>query len=375
LWKKDLFFKSRSFFYIRQSLSKAIIFELARKICTFGTPKINSISLKSRNTIIFLVFSLILIGLFIADLAWGSIHISLREIVDVFTGHKDNIINAEILLNFRLPKAITAILAGASLSVAGLMMQTLFRNPLADPYILGVSSGSSLGVALITMASATLPAVLVNSGWAMIIAAVAGAALVLVLVVGVSFRVRNSVSLLIVGIMFGTIAGSVVSVLQNFSNPDAIKLFVMWTFGSLSSVTWAYMQVLLPVSVLGLGIAFFLHKKLDGLLLGDNYARGLGISIIPTRFIIVIATGLLAGGITAFTGPIAFVGVAIPHIVRGVFRSSTHRILLPGSVLCGASLLLMCDIISQIPAYTLPINTISSLFGAPIILWIILKKH
>lgn len=331
--------------------------------------------MKSRNTIIFLVLSLILIGLFIADLAWGSIHISLREIVDVFTGHKDNIINAEILLNFRLPKAITAILAGASLSVAGLMMQTLFRNPLADPYILGVSSGSSLGVALITMASATLPAVLVNSGWAMIIAAVAGAALVLVLVVGVSFRVRNSVSLLIVGIMFGTIAGSVVSVLQNFSNPDAIKLFVMWTFGSLSSVTWAYMQVLLPVSVLGLGIAFFLHKKLDGLLLGDNYARGLGISIIPTRFIIVIATGLLAGGITAFTGPIAFVGVAIPHIVRGVFRSSTHRILLPGSVLCGASLLLMCDIISQIPAYTLPINTISSLFGAPIILWIILKKH
>jgi len=331
--------------------------------------------LKSRNTIIFLVLSLILIGLFIADLAWGSIHISLREIVDVLIGHKDNIINAEILLNFRLPKAITAILAGASLSVAGLMMQTLFRNPLADPYILGVSSGSSLGVALITMASATLPAVLVSSGWAMIIAAVAGAALVLVLVVGVSFRVRNSVSLLIVGIMFGTIAGSVVSVLQNFSNPDAIKLFVMWTFGSLSSVTWAYMQVLLPISVLGLSIAFFLHKKLDGLLLGDNYARGLGISIIPTRFIIVIATGLLAGGITAFTGPIAFVGVAIPHIVRGVFRSSTHRILLPGSVLCGASLLLMCDIISQIPAYTLPINTISSLFGAPIILWIILKKH
>jgi iron complex transport system permease protein len=331
--------------------------------------------LKSGNITLFFLLSLVLIALFIADLAWGSIHISFSEIIAVFSGSDQNVINSEILLNFRLPKAITAVLAGASLSVAGLMMQTLFRNPLADPYILGVSSGSSLGVALITMASALLPSMLVNSGWAMIIAAVTGAALVLLLVVGVSFRIRNSVSLLIVGIMFGTIAGSVVSVLQNFSNPDAIKLFVMWTFGSLSSVTWTYMQVLLPVSVIGLSIAFILHKKLDGLLLGDNYARGLGISIIRTRFVIVIATGLLAGGITAFTGPIAFVGVAIPHIVRGIFKSSTHKILLPGSVLCGASLLLICDIISQIPAYTLPINTISSLFGAPIILWIILKKR
>lgn len=331
--------------------------------------------MKSGNITLFFLLSLVLIVLFIVDLAWGSIHISFSEIIAVFSGNDQNVINSEILLNFRLPKAITAVLAGASLSVAGLMMQTLFRNPLADPYILGVSSGSSLGVALITMASALLPSVLVNSGWAMIIAAVAGAALVLLLVVGVSFRIRNSVSLLIVGIMFGTIAGSVVSVLQNFSNPDAIKLFVMWTFGSLSSVTWNYMQVLLPVSLTGLSTAFVLHKKLDGLLLGDNYARGLGISIIRTRFVIVIATGLLAGGITAFTGPIAFVGVAIPHIVRGIFKTSTHKILLPGSVLCGASLLLVCDIISQIPAYTLPINTISSLFGAPIILWIILKKR
>lgn len=309
-----------------------------------------------------------------ADLAWGSIHISIREILDVFGGNKENAINSEILLNFRLPKAMTAIIAGASLSVAGLMMQTLFRNPLADPYILGVSSGASLGVALITMASVGLPMVLVNSGWALIIAAVIGAALVLFLVVGVSFRVHNSVSLLIVGIMFGTIAGSIVSVLQNFSNPDAIKLFVMWTFGSLSSVTWTYMQVLAPISLIGLSMAFFLQKRLDGLLLGENYAKGLGISIVQTRLLIVIATGLLAGGITAFTGPIAFVGVAIPHIARGIFRSSGHKILLPASVLCGSTLLLACDIISQIPAYTLPINTISSLFGAPIILWIILKR-
>jgi iron complex transport system permease protein len=308
-------------------------------------------------------------------LAWGSIRIPIGDVLSVFTGRGADGINSEILLNFRLPKAITAVLAGASLSVAGLMMQTLFRNPLADPYILGVSSGASLGVALITMASALLPVMLVNSGWATVLAAVIGAGLVLLLVVGVSFKIQNAVSLLIVGIMFGTIAGSIVSVLQNFSNPDTIKLFVLWTFGSLSAVTWSYMQVLVPVCLVGLAMAFALQKRLNGLLLGENYARGLGVSIIRTRLLIVIATGLLAGGITAFTGPIAFVGVAIPHIARGIFRTSNHRILLPATLLCGATLLLICDIISQIPTYTLPINTISSLFGAPIIIWIILKKR
>jgi iron complex transport system permease protein len=330
--------------------------------------------MKSRSLILFIALSLLAIGLFLADLAWGSIHISLSEIISVFFGKGAEGINSEILLNFRLPKAITAVLAGASLSVAGLMMQTLFRNPLADPYILGVSSGASLGVALVMMAAAFLPVAFVSSGWALIAAAIIGASIVLVLVVGVSFKVNNAVSLLIVGIMFGTIASSFVSVLQNFSNPDAIKLFVMWTFGSLSAVTWNYMTVLLPVVLIGLGMAFYLQKKLDGLLLGENYARGLGISITKTRFLIVLATGLLAGGITAFTGPIAFVGVAIPHIARGVFRTSLHRILLPACVLLGASLLLICDIISQMPTYTLPINTISALFGAPIIIWIILKR-
>jgi iron complex transport system permease protein len=331
--------------------------------------------MKSRSLILFIGLSLLAIGLFLADLAWGSIHISLSEIISVFFGKGGEGINSEILLNFRLPKAITAVLAGASLSVAGLMMQTLFRNPLADPYILGVSSGASLGVALVMMAAAFLPVAFVSSGWALIAAAIIGASIVLVLVVGVSFKVNNAVSLLIVGIMFGTIASSFVSVLQNFSNPDAIKLFVMWTFGSLSAVTWNYMTVLMPVVLVGLGLAFYLQKKLDGLLLGENYARGLGISITKIRFLIVLATGLLAGGITAFTGPIAFVGVAIPHIARGVFRTSLHRILLPACVLLGASLLLVCDIISQMPTYTLPINTISALFGAPIIIWIILKRR
>ena len=331
--------------------------------------------MRSRSLILFLTLSFLTVGLFLADLAWGSIHISLSEIIDVFFRKSGSGINSEILLNFRLPKAITAVLAGASLSVAGLMMQTLFRNSLADPYILGVSSGASLGVALVMMAATVLPVAFVSSGWALIVSAIVGASVVLVLVVGVSFKVHNAVSLLIVGLMFGTIAGSLVSVLQNFSNPDAIKLFVMWTFGSLSAVTWSYMHVLLPVVLIGLGMAFSLQKRLDGLLLGENYARGLGISIQQTRFLIVIATGLLAGGITAFTGPIAFVGVAIPHIARGLFRVSSHRILLPATILCGASLLLICDIITQIPTYTLPINTVSALFGAPIIIWIILKRR
>ncbi len=331
--------------------------------------------MKSRHFFIFIFLIVLTLGLFTIDLICGSIHISLKEILSVLGGDATNNINSEIILNFRLPKAITAVIAGSSLSVAGLMMQTLFRNPLADPYILGVSSGASLGVALITMSSAILPLALVNSGWAMIIAAITGATLVLLLVIGVSFRVQNAVSLLIVGIMFGTIAGSVVNVIQNFSNPDAIKLFVMWTFGSLSAVNWDYMQVLLPVALVGTGMAFMLQKRLDGMLLGENYARGLGISIVRTRFFIVVATGLLAGGITAFTGPIAFVGVAIPHIARGIFKTSLHKVLLPASLLCGASLLLICDIITQIPSYTLPVNTISSLFGAPVIIWIILKRR
>ena len=330
--------------------------------------------MKNKTVILFILLIIALLALFFADLIFGNTHIPFSEIISVFTGNSENSINYEILLNYRLPKVITAILAGASLSVAGLLMQTLFRNPLADPYILGVSSGASLGVAVVTMTVGVFISS-AASGWITILFAVIGAALVLLLVLGVSFKVQNAVSLLIVGIMFGTIASSIVGVLQNMSNPDAIKLFVMWTLGSLNAVTWDYMKVLFPVIVFGLSLTVYLRKNLDALLLGENYARTLGISIIRTRFLIILATGLLAGSITAFTGPIAFVGVAIPHLVRGIFRKSTHRILIPASMLCGAILLIVCDIITQIPEYTIPINTISSLFGAPVILWIILRKR
>ncbi len=324
------------------------------------------------------LFIPLLIGtafLFLLDLVIGSIRIPFSEIINIFTGNNADPIHTEILLNFRVPKAISAILAGASLSVAGLLMQTLFRNPLADPYILGVSSGASLGVAITMMSASLLPAFWINSGWGVIASAIIGAALVLLLVIGVSYKLHNAVSLLIVGIMFGTIASSIVSILQNFSNPDAIKLYVLWTFGSLSAVSRENLQMLIPIISAGLVLAFLLHKKSDGLLLGENYAKGLGINIRSTRILIVLATGILAGSITAFTGPIAFVGVAVPHIARGIFKTSAHKILIPASVLIGASLILICDIITQIPTYTLPINTVSALFGAPVIIWIILRRR
>lgn len=332
-----------------------------------------SYSAKYRSVRYRWIFGLVALpALFVVDLVWGSVRIPVDEVMAALAGHEGEGIYSEIVLNYRLPKAITAILAGSALSVAGLLMQTLFRNPLADAYMLGVSSGAGLGVALVMLATGV---VLGGVGsWVVVTAAVAGAAGVILLVLGVSFRVKNAVSLLIVGIMFGTIVSSVVGILQYLSNPDAVKLFVMWSLGSLSAVTWEHLQALAPVVVAGLGCAFLLHRRLDLLLLGENYAQGLGVSIVGTRTWVVMAGSLLAGAVTAFTGPIAFVGIAIPHIVRGVFKTANHRVLIPASVLFGAILILVCDIVSQIPTYTLPINTISSLFGAPVILHIVLKR-
>lgn len=280
----------------------------------------------------------------------------------------------QILHAIRLPKAVTALLAGAALSVSGLIMQTLFRNPLAGPYTLGVSSGASLGVALLTMLSTVSGLAVSGLAVSIPIAACIGATLVLLLVLAVSKRVTSNVSLLIVGLMFGSIAGALVSLMQNFANPDALKLFIVWTLGSLSSVNWHDMQLLVPILVAGTVFVLLALKPLNGLLLGEDYARGLGIHVARTRLYIVLATGLLAGGVTAFCGPIAFIGVAVPHIARGVFKTSNHRVTIPASALIGACLLLVCDILCSLSVHTLPISTISALFGAPIIIWIILKN-
>ena len=318
----------------------------------------------------FILLIIITAALFVADVAYGSVKIPLNELFS------DNEVYSNIIYNFRLPKALTALITGAAISVAGLIMQTLFRNPLAGPYVLGVSSGASLGVAIFILAGAILPTAFIESGWGLVISATLGAVLVLMMVLAVSFRVSQAVSLLIVGIMFGQLSGSLVTILQNSSDPDSLKLFVVWTFGSLSAVTWNYMWVMLPIVIIGLAIVFAIQKPLNALLLGENYALGLGVNVVRTRLMIIIAIALLAGATTAFTGPIAFIGMAVPHLVRGLLKTSNHQATIPGSILVGASLLLLCDIVCQLPAngYTLPINAVSALVGAPIIIWIILRK-
>lgn len=319
----------------------------------------------NRNTVIFILLTAFLVVLFAVDICSGSIWLSPF-------GSSLSALEKQILIDIRLPKALTAIIAGIALSIAGLMMQTLFRNPLAGPYTLGISSGATLGVALITMCSIWFTT---HTSLFIPLAACIGATLVLLLVVAVSKRVTSNVSLLIVGMMFGSIASALVNVLQNFSNPDSLKLFIVWTLGSLHSVGWSDMPFLLGVVIVGLIIVLCVLKPLNGLLLGEDYARGLGINIGRTRLLIVLATGLLAGGITAFCGPIAFVGVAVPHIARGILKSSNHRYTIPLSALIGACLLLACDILCSLATSPLPISTVSALFGAPIIIWIIMKKR
>ena len=329
--------------------------------------------MKNRILPIFAALLICLAGLFALNICCGSVWL-LSDGLWV-KGEGLTQLGQQLFVNLRLPRAITAVLAGAALSVSGLMMQTLFRNPLAGPYILGVSSGAGLGVALVTMGSTMLGWHLLSMGQvAIAAAAVLGALGVLLLVLAIARKVRNNVSLLIVGMMIGSIAGALVNLVQNFANPDALKLFIVWTLGSLSSVGWSELLILSIVMVVGAVLVVVLVKPLNGLLLGENYARALGVNIERTRTLIVIATCLLAGGITAFCGPIAFVGVAVPHIARGIFQTSNHRITAAASALIGADLLLICDILCNAFTYPLPISTMSALFGAPIIIWIIIRK-
>ena len=320
-----------------------------------------------RKTGLYIALLTGLVLFFVLDLCVGAVHLSPLRLL-----HNDNPVYQQILLNFRLPKALTAVVAGVSLSIAGLVMQTLFRNPLAGPYVLGVSSGATLGVATVVLCG-TL-AGFAASSWLIAAAAIAGAVLVLLAVLAVSWRIESTVSLLIVGMMFGSIAGALVNLMQNFANPDSLKLFVVWTLGSLSSAGWAEMKVLLPVFAAGLACAVCLIKPLNGLLLGEQYAQGLGIPLQRIRGLIVLTTALLAGGVTAFCGPIAFVGVAVPFMARGLFRTSNHRTTLPAAALIGADLLLVCDIIANLFTYPLPISTVSALFGAPVLIYIMVRR-
>ena len=304
-----------------------------------------------------------------ADLCCGSVFIPLRHLWQA-----DAVGSANHLLmhDFRLPKAISAVIAGCALSVSGLMMQTLFRNPLAGPYILGVSSGATLGVGFCVMLGSLLGFATTNM--LTTVSAVLGATMILLVVLAVSYKIENNVSLLIIGMMFGSIASALVGVMQSFANPDSLKLFIVWSLGSLSAVGWQQMPTLVAIFISGMLLSVGLIKSLNGLILGENYARGLGINVNRTRFLIVLSTGLLAGGITAYCGPIAFVGVAVPHLARGVFRTSNNKVIMPATAIIGADLVLLCDILSNLFTYPLPISTTSALLAAPIIIYVIMKK-
>lgn len=331
----------------------------------------------NKNTILFILLALLWIAVGILDLCIGSIRITPTQLWHYITGTLDAGM-ASVITDFRLPKVLTACVTGASLAVAGQMMQTLFANPLAGPYVLGISSGAGLGVAMLLLGSSFLPAFLVGNMWIQIIAALIGALFVMLLVLLVSTRTTDTVSLLLVGMMFGSLTGGIIQVLQSISNPEALKMYVVWSMGSIGGVTWDMLHIMLPVISVGLIAALLLCKPLNALLLGENYAIGLGISLTRTRFFIIFITCLLAATTTAFTGPIAFIGMAVPHLARGVFRTANHHLILPASMFIGASLLMLCDCFTQLPIsdYILPINAICSLIGAPIILWVIIKnKH
>lgn len=285
-----------------------------------------------------------------------------------------------IILNYRLPKAITAIIVGSGLGISGLLMQTLFRNPLAGPFVLGISSGASLGVALIILGSGLFGGVFASffvTKWSIVIAASLGSFLVLLSVLIVSTRVRDTMAILIIGLMFASITAAIVSVLSYFGSAQQLQQYVFWGFGSLGNLSWNDLVIFLIIYTIGIFASAFSIKSLNTLLLGENYAKSLGLNIKRSRLIIIIATSLLAGTITAFTGPIAFIGLAIPHLTRQIFNTSNHKILLPAVFLLGGIVMLICDSISQLPNsdYTLPINAITALIGAPVVIWLLVRKR
>ena len=327
-----------------------------------------------RSTTLFIILSLLLVILFFLDLLIGSVHIPLRDILGAIVGADVDPATRLIVLDIRLVKAIVAILTGMALSVSGLQMQTLFRNPLAGPYVLGINSGASLGVALFILGMPLL-GIATNSTMSSIGTAGAawlGSALILAFVASVSTRIKDIMVILILGMMISSGVSAVVQILQYLSNEEALKSFVIWTMGSLGDVTTSQLHLMLPAVLLGLVVSVAVIKPLNLLLLGEQYARTMGLNVRRSRYLIFLSTTLLAGTVTAFCGPIGFVGLAIPHIARMLFSNADHRILLPASALCGAVTLLICDIVSK--SLTLPINTITALLGIPIVIWVVIRN-
>lgn len=330
--------------------------------------------MRHRTVTLFVILSILLLVLFVLDLLVGAVYIPIKDIWGTIIDEEVNSATRLIVLDIRLMKAIVAVVAGVALSVSGLQMQTLFRNPLAGPYVLGISSGASLGVAIFILGMPLL-GIVNNSAISSIGTAGAawiGSALILAFIASVSTRIKDIMVILILGMMFSSGVSAVVQILQYLSNEEALKSFVIWTMGSLGDVTANQLQLLLPAVFLGLILSVAVIKPLNLLLLGEQYARTMGLNIRKSRYLIFLSTTLLAGTVTAFCGPIGFVGLAIPHISRMLFRNADHRILLPASALCGGVVLLFCDIVSK--WLTLPINTITALLGIPIVVWVVIRN-
>jgi iron complex transport system permease protein len=332
--------------------------------------------LSKKHQLYFVVLALVAIVLVLVELASGSEWISFSDIIQTLKGNHTSNAHNFIVHQLRIPRAFTSVLVGAALSVSGLLMQSLFKNGLAGPYVLGISSGSGLGVALLMMAG-TAFGIVIDSSITLVIASSLGSLLVLLIVLALSFRVRQAASLLIIGVMIGTFVSSIISVLQFFTDMESLKKFVLWTMGSTTSTTMQQNGLLLIFVLFGVLIAVFLSKSLNAFLMGEDYAKSVGVSVKNTRVWSIVAVALMAGSVTAYCGPIAFIGLAVPHVARNIFNTSLHQILIPASVLLGVCFMLACDIISQLPGfdYVLPINAVTSLIGAPIVISVILKNQ
>jgi iron complex transport system permease protein len=339
---------------------------------------------RSREPVVLVGLLAGLIGLFLLSLALGSTWVPVPGVIDAMLGRTEVGSIAPIVVNtIRLPRSITALLAGASLGIAGLQMQTLFRNPLADPFALGISSGASLGVALVVLGSGMTPAAAFGittglGGDALIAAAaIVGAGTVLSLVLAVSTRVASPTTVLILGLMFGYAVAAVVTVLVGASEPERLQQWAQWSFGSFSSVTWQRLRLFAPLTVVGVLLAGLMTKQLNALLLGDNYARSMGVAVRRARLFTMLGASVLGAVVTAFCGPIAFVGIAVPHLCRGLLGTSDHRVLVPGVVLMGGAVALVAQIVSLLPgsAGVLPLNAVTSLIGTPVVVAVLLRNR
>jgi iron complex transport system permease protein len=339
----------------------------------------NAINSGRRYKMLFSILFLLIFLLLVLDIFFGSVSIKASEVIKAIVTQSGS--NYEtIILKFRLPKAITAIIVGAALSLSGLQMQTIFRNPMAGPDVLGISSGASLGVAFVILGFSSNLAISNLSGlgnWVLVVAAWIGAGAVMSLIMIISSRVKDIMTVLILGIMLASGISAVVTIMQYFSNETMLKAYVIWTMGSLGNLTSSQLQVLLISVSAGVLLSLLSAKMLNALLLGENYAGSVGLNVRFARFLIFTCTSILAGSVTAFCGPIGFIGIAVPHITRIIFKTSDHKILIPGTILAGGAVMLLSDIISQLPGSesVLPVNSVTSLIGIPVVIWVILRNR